>query len=698
MVSEKEIDSILKLDAERMVWLQADYDPITGKDAPCFEKRVRLHIPDFAIPEQYVPESMMKNAFVHELVKCKTVKRLLEKHPNDPRIRTPHDVELLLRRLRHKYDHVFWLYFCIHIDAKLGGRVRFKLNRAQIETFKLCEELRLAGVPINIVIDKARQWGGSTFCLFYQLWLTIHWDPYHSFVVAAHVEQASINIITMFTNALNEYPAWDLGLPEGEKVMLAPLNGSKNAKVIKDSKGNQVLPAVIYIGTAQSPDSLRSSNIAGIHFSEVGVWPDTPKMRPSKLVAGIQGGLTKKRKLTMQVMESTATYIDDFFHTNYKNAKAGKSTFRALFIPWFYIPFDTLPIQDKREFAKWLLENKDGDQPEGKWRMPGKYYWSLWKMGATLEGIQWYRYTEIDKTTRTEMENEAPSTDVESFQSAGAKVFDIYDVLALAEGCREPAHVGELISDGRSGKEVLDNITFLERKNGPLRIWEYPDDSPISNRYVVAVDIGGPNSTSDFSVIRVMDRFMMMEEFGGQGKPSVVAEMHYHTDHDLLAFDAVRIAKWYNNALLVIESNTLETQDKERDTGGDGSQYILDIVSEIYPNLYAREGKPEDIVEGKSTKWGFHTNVQTKPQIIDNMKRCLREKLWDEPSELCTDEMAMYMDDHGKFTAPPSRHDDVLMATAILLFVSFRQMPLPKWKKENTSSTIKTKTNTIATF
>lgn len=663
---------ILEENVERTRRLLADYDPVTGKGAP--GDRVLLTLPDFAIPEQYIPEEMMQNDFIREICKAGSIKKYQSDHPD----MTEEGIETRLRMIRHKYDFTFWAYFCIWIKKKTGGRGRFKLNYAQIVTLENCEDLRQSGKPINLVIDKARQWGGSTFCIFYQWWLTAKWDNYHSFAIAAHVQSASHNILVMLKEAIKSYPAWDLGLSKDSHLHLASMiGGVSNAFVVKDEHEEQVLPAVIYIGSAQVPDSLRSGDISGAHYSEVGVWPNTPEKRPEDLVADISGGMSKQRALSMQVMESTAKSADDYFHDVYMAARNGESNYRAVFIPWYYIPHDSLPVEDPEAFVEWLVVNRKKDFRDGKWKMPGKYYWWLWEQGASLEGINWYRYEELNYTTRTQMVNEAPSSDIESFTAAGSKVFDIYDVERFAAKCKDPLYQGDLISEGKKGKEAIKDIRFVSREGGPLKIWEMPDDSPVSNRYVVAVDIGGPNPTSDFSSVRVLDRLMTMPEFNG--KPNVVAEMHYHTDHDLLAYDAMRLSAWYNNALLVIESNTLETKDKERDTGGNGSEYILDIVSEIYPNLYMRHNKEEDVGDKVVGKWGFHTNVDTKPKIIDNMRACLRDDLWYEPSKICCGEMASYIDDHGKFTAPAKKHDDVLMATAIMLWISYKEMDPPRW-------------------
>lgn len=684
MIPDDIYSRIIAENERRKERLAANYDPVTGEGLAELlgEERVLLKIPDFAIPEQWVPKEMMLNRLVKKVVKAGSIQNYIDR--TDWRYGAPEfiDVERKLRRVRHKYDFCHWAYFCIQITAKEGGIIRFKLNLPQLLVLKEVMRMMRENIPIDIILLKARQWGGSTFSIFCQTWIAFHWDEFHSFIVAAHVQSSSETILQMLKDAIATYPAWDLGLPDDTVLSLAPRGRTANAHVIKNQYHKKVLQTVFYIGSAEKPDTLRSSNIHGAHYSEVGIWPNTPEKTPQKLVASISGGITK-RPLDMQVMESTAKTTEDYFHDMWVAAVSGETNYRPLFIPWFYIPHDTIPIPERelREFVEWLWVHRDDETKNGKWRSAGKHYWWLWTLGATLEGIAWYRIKELDFTSYIEMANEAPSTPTEAFISAGMKVFDFYQVEAKRKRCRAAALCGDLTSDAFEGPDVLKNIQFIPRRDGHLHVWEKPDPSPIRDRYLVVVDIGGPNSTSDWSSVRVIDRLMMMEQFGGlHGKPGVVAEIHYHTDHDLLAYDAMRLAAWYNNALLVIESNTVEMElGKEADTGGDGSEYILDIVGKIYPNLYFRREKEEKANGTVVPVYGFQTNKFTKPKIINFMKTCLREDKWDEPSGLCLDEMSLYIQEKNKFTAPAKKHDDVLMATAIGLWIAWKEMPLPTW-------------------
>lgn len=670
--------SIIAENEIRKKRLQADFDPVTGADAP--GERVLLHIPDFALPDQWVPVEMMRNTLVKNILKYGSIRKFISNHPFEDAPPTFEDVEKQLRRIRHKHDFIHWAYMCIRIKAKKGGRVRFKLNYAQVIVFLECEALRKAGKPIDIIICKARQWGGSTFSIFYQMWLALKWKESHSFVVAAQNKTVAKSIVRMLTQAIKTYPAWDLGLPDGEKLQLA--NVDDTCYELRDSKKQRIRDHDIYVGTIKEPDGIRGFATSGAHYSEVGVWDDTPERRPGDLIRSIAGGIPVM-PYTMQVMESTPKGAGNFFHETWRNAKNETSNFKAVFIPWYYIPHDTLPIDDIKEFVTWLIEGKDDEHPNGKWKDSGKHYWWLWTLGATLEGINWYRYKRLSFNDYALMASEAPSDDIEAFQFSGTKVFDFREIDAMRKTCKAPIAEGELLSDAGKGKAALKNIRFHKKRQGALKIWEFPDkEAEISNRYLTVVDVGGRSAKADWSVIRVFDRFMMTMG----GKPELVAQMRYHTDHDLLAYDAMKIAKWYNDSLLVFESNTFETKDKERDTDGNMIEYILDTIAGIYTNLYARSQSAEDIEAGKPKKWGFHTNTSTKPALIANLQECIREQLYVERWEPCLDEMAMYQkNDKGQFAAPAGEgnHDDMLMSTAIGLWICFREMEQPKWIERN---------------
>ena len=180
---------------------------------------------------------------------------------------------------------------------------------------------------------------------------------------------------------------------------------------------------------------------------------------------------------------------------------------------------------------------------------------------------------------------------------------------------------------------------------------------------------------ADWSVIAVFDRIRMLRG----GGPAVAAQWRGHCDMDQLAWLAARTARWYGDSLLVIESNTLETRDPDRYVDGDQSAFILNQLRDCYPNLYARRQSPEDIIEGRPRKYGFHTNISTKPMVISNLVRVVREGLYIERDEACVDEYLTYeRRPNGSYGAITGKHDDMLMTRAIGLHICFNEMTAPR--------------------
>lgn len=279
--------------------------------------------------------------------------------------------------------------------------------------------------------------------------------------------------------------------------------------------------------------------------------------------------------------------------------------------------------------------------------------------------------------------SEYPSDDVEAFVHSGARVFDKYNVDKLKKTCKPPKFVGDVYADNDTGKEAFHNIRFRKDGQGLLWIWAMPEIDPdeiVTDRYLTVVDIGGRSNKADWSVIAVFDRLFMAEG----GKPVVVAQWYGHIDIDLLAWKAGQIAAFYDNALLVIESNTLETRDKERQVDGDQSQFVLNQLGGVYPNLYARSSPEDSIVEGKPVKYGFHTNINTKPMIISTLIKVVRETSYVERDERCLDEYITYeKKQNGSFGAIKGKHDDLLMTRAIGLHICCFEMPVPKILSRN---------------
>lgn len=674
---QKEVISILKENDNRNADVYQKFDPISGVGS--IGKRVEVHIDGYPLETQYIPVEMLSIPLVKLLIKCGSIIKFLTEeleveYSEEDRLKV---IEQFVR-LRCRYDFAFWAALYVFIKNKGGGEdVLFRLTRPQRKFVERLEALRKANKPIRIVLLKARQWGGSTTSQLYMAWLQlIHKVGLNSLIIA-HQGAGSDEIKDMFDRMIKAYPIsmlYKLGETYNEnesKLVGVGHSGSIHRVPQRNCK--------IKIGTAERPDSCRGGDYNLVHLSEVGLWKTTDGKKPEDIVRSACSGILLK-PYTMIVYESTANGTGNFFQREYDAAKRGTSQFEAMFVSWFDIEQYSLSFENddvKADFAIWLWKNRNNGSASSTRAESGKYLWWLWEQGATLEAINWYVQERAKYNEHAPMASEYPSDDIEAFVHSGERVFDKYKVDKFRASCKQPKYIGDVYADGDSGKDALKNLRFAEDTQGLLWIWDLPeidDKEIVTNRYLTIVDIGGRSKKADWSVILVIDRLFMLDG----GRPEVVAQWYGHIDMDILAWKAAQIAAFYDNSLLVIESNTLETHDKERQVDGDLSHFILNQIKEVYPNLYARKQTEDEIREGLPRKYGFHTNVATKPMIISTLIKVVREHMYIERDERCLDEYVVYeKKQNGAFGAIIGKHDDLLMTRAIGLHICFFEMPIP---------------------
>lgn len=668
------VAKLIVLNHARNAEIKSKFNPITGEGS--IGERKKIVIEDFPFPVQYIPKTMMRVPLVRQLVEAGSIKKFLEEYMNIEY--SDEDKEKVIEqfvRIRVKHDFAFWAAMYVFIKQKGGGEdVHFRLNRPQRKLIMRFERMRLKGKPIRLILLKARQWGGSTATQIYMAWLQLVHKVGLNSLIVGHVKDASTEVKDMFDKLINEYPIsmlYEMGESYNDtepKIVGVGQSGNIHRIPQRNCK--------IKVGTAEKPNSARGGDYNLVHCTEVGLWVTTDGKTPEQIVRSACSGILLK-PYTMIVYESTANGTGNFFQREYDAAKAGKSQFESLFIAWFEIEQYALSLDDEVKFATWLWENRNNENANSDREESGRYLWWLWEQGATLEAINWYILERSKYTDHGDMASEYPSDDVEAFVHSGARVFDKYHVEKFKKSCKAPKWIGDVYADGDEGEEALVNLRFSEDKQGLLWIWSKPDvdgDEEVTDRYLVVVDIGGRGKKADWSVIVVFDRLNQMEG----GKPVVVAQWYGHIDMDRLAWKAAQIAAYYDNAYLVIESNTLETHDKERQVDGDMSGYILNQIKDVYTNLYARKQSDEEIKEQAPKKYGFHTNVATKPKIISTLVKVIRDHLYVERDARCLDEYLCYeKKKNGAFGAITGKHDDLLMTRAIGLQIAFYEMELP---------------------
>ena len=657
--------------------IRALFDPLTGEGSTGERMVVTLNDVYDRPTSFHLPLPMMNEPMAREASQCGSILAAAQRlHLGIVSLVDARDV---FHRLRCRYDFPYWAASHVRIKPKQGGDdVPFVLNRPQRRLVEAFEEMRLAGQPIRIIVLKARQWGGSTVTQIYMAWLQLIQATGLNSLIVGHVKTASAEVCGMFDKLMEGYPEAML-YPHGRK----PRKGAKKMTGDRNTRLLRHIPArncKIKVGSAETPDSARGGDSALVHCTEVAFWRKTQNKQPEDIIRSACSGAGYLRG-TMIVYESTANGTGNFFHREYEAAKKGCSQFRPLFVAWWQIEQYVLPFASEEErvhFALSLIEGRESDTTQER-ALSGRSLWRLWSMGATLEALHWYTLERRKYTDEADLAAEFPSDDIEAFKHSGANVFDSAVVERLRPGCRQPAMKGEVLAVAEKGREALLDLHFVDNPYGLLWVWQLPetaDGEKVTDRYMVVVDIGGRSAKSDWSVIVVFDRRPLLDD----GCPEVCAQWYGHIDMDRLAWKAAQIACFYDQALLVIESNTLETHGQQAFgfEGGDQSTFILREIREEYDNLYARQQSADEIRQRAPVRYGFHTNVRTKPAIISTLIAVVRDGLYVERDERCLDELLTYeRRPNGSYGAIDGCHDDLLMTRAIALHLSYHELPMP---------------------
>jgi hypothetical protein len=429
------------------------------------------------------------------------------------------------------------------------------------------------------------------------------------------------------------------------------------------SKNKQIVDrgCVIYIGSMERPNSLHSGNYKLVHCSEVGYWKETTQRKPSDFVNAFEGSVPLE-PFTMVALESTAKGTGNFFHTTWLSAVKGENAYTPIFVAWWEIDMYTLPF-NSFEDMKMFVESMN------------TYELYMFSLGATLEGLHWYREKRKSFDSDWDMQEQFPSTADEAFVTSGRKAHHPLHIKQMEVFAKKPSYIGEMFADAPSGADAINSsLQFKEIAKGEFWVWKKPDAAQLYNhRYLVSLDIGGASAKADWSVIRVLDRLPIMNG----GVPEFVATYRFHMDQDLTAWRAVQVAKYYCDALLVVEANSL----KKFQTEGNFTSTVLDIIAHVYPNLYYRDD-PSKIKEGIPLRYGFQTG-SNKSEIVSIMTRGLRDMGFIERDQRMLDECGWYeLKQDGSYGAIDGQHDDIYMSSGICLWVSDKlppPTPMPKF-------------------
>lgn len=198
------------------------------------------------------------------------------------------------------------------------------------------------------------------------------------------------------------------------------------------------------------------------------------------------------------------------------------------------------------------------------------------------------------------------------------------------------------------GYFLYDDKMISKWVNDPTGYIKIYRDVEQYHPYVIGGDTSGEGS--DYFVAQVIDN-----STGEQ-----VAILRHQFDEDLFAKQIYCLGKYYNTALIGIETNF--------------STYPVQELQRLnYPKQYMRE--TEDSISHKIEKrFGFKTTTLTRPLIIAELVQIVREhtELFNDVTTL--EEMLTFVrNEKGKPTAQEGAHDDCIMAMAITYYIREQQ-------------------------
>lgn len=476
---------------------------------------------------------------------------------------------------------------------------------------------------ISLLVLKGRQQGFTTLVTAYQEACSITKRNFQGFTLADKADNSE----AIFQNKA-KFPFNQL--PE----LLKPTEKFNNKRQLLFDKLNSswsVDTATANVG--------RSRTVNFFHGSECAFWKDG--------IAPIQAALGEAfTKNCIKIYESTANGFNDF-RTMWESGAHINCFFEWWKTKEYNIKFPNKEI--KEEFINTLNTKKTWIYERLKWLKDVKQ--------LSLEQLYWYYKKYQGYIDKDLIKQEYPCTPDEAFLMSGACVFDseliIRRISCLPRILKKGYFIYDYNDEAPRGKKITD-IKWKNDPNGFISLYELPT-KPSITKYCVGGDTAGEGS--DYFIGQVLD--------AKTGKQ--VATLRHQMDEDLYTRQMYCLGKYYNDALLAIESNYSSFPNKELDRLG-------------YKNLFVRER--EDTYTNTTQKsFGFKTTSITRPVIISELVKIVREHTDLINDKDTLEEMLTFVrNEKGRPEAQQGAHDDLVMALAIAYYskeqVIFYQEPI----------------------
>tara|TARA_R110000868_G_scaffold58624_2_gene180832 strand:+ start:4361 stop:6709 length:2349 start_codon:yes stop_codon:yes gene_type:complete len=602
---------------------------------------------------------------------------------------------------RCKEDFTYAARNFFYITTEKREEQLLVLKESQMLIYEHMMRLKARGLPMKIMLIKARRLGASTLCEAMIAWKTMFFKNVNAIVVSYDPAHAAY-LFAMMQFIYDRMPWWLKPMISSRKVEngLVFSNPDYEQRRVDPGLGSQVMVQAANKRTGVG----QGVRITAAHISE---YSDFDQNYARELIeADLGPALAEEDPSMFAILESTAKGTGNYSYSLWnKNVELGdQAEWHPVFLPWFFESTRFLPplggwrpepeevaMRERIELDWTRCDNADCLQYHERYQKtrditgdscPTCKTGKLSPYALTDGQLLWMqkkrKNAAKDEESQKALKQEQATTSESAFQSSGTPIFSENAYAFAASTVRPPLKEGFFDKIGKlhgcnpydQRRSPFTNQMYqacylsgcnVDHENGngrgenPVKIWKEPERGA---KYCTGADVAeGYGGKSDYSSACV---FKINQANGADEQVAIFRSNTTSTIEFAQVLNC--LGRWYNDALMAPENNVFDTTVNEL-------RYKL-----AYPNLYRM--KDDRVVSNISGKFGWRTQGNSKPRLYQTWNQRLGERLVIVRSRTCLEEMKTFVKDYTpgassmKTGAGKGDHDDTLMASMISFYVA----------------------------